>query len=1133
MSARKIIAVFLSIMLLCLSLPCMSFASGSLEIDPINDVIQGGDGVGFYDNPSAAGARGLETHPTFGLTMRITEWVKYDISALAPGEYALSVVGSNTSAVDLSVNINDTAALAKVTVSPTSAYGTNKETMLGKITITEQKSIMQIKLTNSAAMFIKSFKLENYSELEKKQEFIKQNRPFMAYRVPCLIEAENFYYGVEGYAYSDTDPGNTGKVYREETNVDIYKSGKMTYVNMVSDEWMRYSFSVAKADNFDLVLKWFDGLETSIVRVFIDDYEVLRNVKGTSIPTGFFSESKIGTFYLTEGTHTIIIKCMEGDVNLDYFRFRKSSEKGMDISNKDSLRHFNESQFLEDEDKVEEERAENPVEREIYVDSSAKTGGDGSKEKPFNTIEDAKAFVRTVNKNMKGDIVVNLKGEFKVDKTLEFTKEDSGSGIYNIIYKGTDGTSVHGGRKIEGWKQVDGTPLYQTVLSDVEDFRQLYVGENRGVRARSEWLYYAKGEYDDPLTQVEGIDGYFLDGDDFDGEFSKPQYMEMVWFPSWRVVRAPLTGIEKQADGTLLAKISERFVNQSVNVSAPVTIGMPYYLENAPEFLDTPGEFYFDKDTKVLTYYPADDEDMNTIECYIPKTQLLLSVSGNTTIEKVRNITFSGIEFKYASWERATKSGYSTRQADQMYTDDDEKDGLGGATMMLTPANIEVDFAENVNFVENEFKHLGATALSIDNATSNCYIEGNIFDDISAAAITLGNPDTKKEAELKEYTRRIKVRNNLLRRNAVEYMVPVITGYYVNSITVDHNDILDAPYSGISMGWGWSSTHTLSAYNRMTNNRIENVLYKLVDGGHIYTLSVMKGGVISGNYLIKSGEWKGGIYHDNSSQYITSFNNVFEDCPKWYKITFGNVRDNTAYNNYSETPYAVTYPDINNVEKAKGKVNGEWPIEAKEIIKNAGLEDEYKYLLSDYNAIEGLRNATLARQPYLDYDILCHAGNYIEGGEGVAYHEIIGSAAGTGRGDIDEPSVFESYVGTGALEIMVTDEGEWTKHKITVDKPGEYDIYTGLAVVQDGTAVTVEVDGKVLADKLVVTPNCTRYEKMAEFYVGTMYLEPGEHIVKVEHAVKNFGFGYIGLKKSGVEFSRGDGFKADLMKAFK
>ena len=235
----------------------------------------------------------------------------------------------------------------------------------------------------------------------------------------------------------------------------------MYYVNMLGDEWMTYTIKCLKSGNYDLLMNMLDKMESSKIRLYMDGYEILRNVPESVMPVGTMNEVTVGTFFIEEGVHTLRVKFLDGDVYLDYLRFRETDSEGIDISDTTLLRAWEDSQELSEED-YEIVTVINPVERELYVDASKASNGDGSENSPFNSLSKARDYVRTINKDMKGDIVVNLKGEFKVDETFTLTEEDSGSGIYNVIYRGDGDTVIHGGRKVTGWKQAEGSPLGET-----------------------------------------------------------------------------------------------------------------------------------------------------------------------------------------------------------------------------------------------------------------------------------------------------------------------------------------------------------------------------------------------------------------------------------------------------------------------------------------------------------------------------------------------------------------------------------------------------------------------------------------------------------------------------------------------
>lgn len=1090
-----------------------------------------GHNVGFYDS---SGSNKIETSGDLGVCLRESEWVAYKISGLEAAEYALSISRSCTNQVVASILIDDEAVLSKCVISPTGDYLKSLPTDIGTLSVTKGSFVLKIKNIGSSAFYLRDISIEKLSEKTKREEYKTQSRPYKMSFLPCILEAENFDYGTKNTAYFALDDKNSGGEYRTNTGIDIFKSDDGYSVQLSPTEWVSYTFRVDFSGNYELLANCSDSSESGCLRFYVNDYEVVRNLRYPEIKTEM-SEVSAGVLYFPKGVYTLKVKCMEGAPLIDRIRFKRTAEEGVNVTETKALRTWSESQEADEAAAVlEPERHE--VIKELYV--SAESGsdkGDGSEKNPFKTIQKAQQAVRTMNENMQGDIVVHLTGSFFVDETLTFTEEDSGTNSNLVIWQGEDGATVHGGKKVTGWQAVEGTKLYKTTLPDEEGFRQLYVGENRATRARSKWLYFPIEEYSAPnreKTVYSELDGYVLSGEDFPNDFKYPEDMEFIWLPSWRNVRVPVKSLKRNDDGNLLAVFEQPAFDTAFHTSSPITLSHPFYIENAPELLDEAGEWYFNKETKELFYMPLEGEDINALECYIPKTEFLLTVSGTDAEHKAKNIMFSGISFRYGAWERATNYGFATTQAEAMFAPEGGENILGsndGYPSKLVPAQIQVNYADGIHFVNNEFAHLGSVALAYNYTSSNGMASGNIFDDVSASAVTVSNYDFKKDDPVEKFCRRITIANNLLRRISVEYMTPAITAYYVNNLKIAHNDILDTPYTGISMGWGWGRGVYNCAYNKIENNRIENVLYKLMDGGHIYTLDPQQGSVISGNYLIKSGEWKGGIYHDNASAYITTRNNVFE-CYKWYKITWHNIHDNVAYNNYSETPYVVNYPDNNSVSEAIGKTNGEWGEEAQKIIQNAGLDAEHKYLLSKYAEKGEVRNIELSRMPYDNSaGIMIPAGEHMKGEEGETYHEIVSYNDGPSKKG--EPDIYDSYNGTGHRYLMATAQGEWTKYEVEIPEDGEYDIILNLAVTGEELYAGVEIDGEEIeTEKLHKT--CDGYETFEDQHVATVNLVAGKHIIKVEHKVGNFGFWSLRIAKTGeAKKARDDGFNAEILKA--
>jgi hypothetical protein len=122
---------------------------------------------------------------------------------------------------------------------------------------------------------------------------------------------------------------------------------------------------------------------------------------------------------------------------------------------------------------------------------------------------------------------------------------------------------------------------------------------------------------------------------------------------------------------------------------------------------------------------------------------------------------------------------------------------------------------------------------------------------------------------------------------------------YPREILIANNEVRCAPYTGISVGFGWSSVDNAMRENRILNNDIHHTSQVLCDAGGIYTLSKQPDSVISGNYIhdITLPEWAdyatSGIYMDEQTAGYTVEYNVIEQ-------GWGVGRNRNGENNYRE-----------------------------------------------------------------------------------------------------------------------------------------------------------------------------------------------------------------------------------------
>ena len=587
---------------------------------------------------------------------------------------------------------------------------------------------------------------------------------------------------------------------------------------------------------------------------------------------------------------------------------------------------------------------ENPVWKELYVSPNGMDTNDGSENAPFATLTAANEAVKSLRDGMQGDIVIHVaSGYYPISQPLVIGIDGAGADGYRVIYRGDseDKPVISGGVQITGWKQ-DGN--IWSAPCDVEDTRTLYVNDNLAIRARSKWLYAIAESY------VSGNTEYISDGVIVKHRkfpvLSNYDDIELVFDSEWMHHRYPVANII-YGSGQATLEMQQPYWGAlfSVNTYNPnhPNVGKGFYLENAMELLDEPGEFYFDREAKRIYYYPFAEENMETAECYVGVTETLVQITGTDKDNRVDGLSFENIQFKYGAWNEISATGMLTNQADNL------RDTANPRVDVQLPGQVRVEYAQNITFRGCVFACMGSTALVMPNAVSDCLIDGNIFKDISGIAISVGcsehgnnMPDTMARPT------RIDITNNVIRRAGAEFRsAPAVIVYYVSNTRIMHNDIAEVPYTGISLGWGWGQDVKECKDNLIAYNKITDVAFPAHDGAHIYILSPNYNTYINNNWCVKSGDMRGGIYPDEGSAHLNIFHNVVEDVHTYWLFARPgvNLRDINAFQNYSDT--AEVLYDENHVA-LDGNVtvtDGQWPTQAQQIMNNAGVGSEYVQLL--------------------------------------------------------------------------------------------------------------------------------------------------------------------------------------------
>ena len=381
-----------------------------------------------------------------------------------------------------------------------------------------------------------------------------------------------------------------------------------------------------------------------------------------------------------------------------------------------------------------------PVMHEIYVATDGSDSNDGTISSPFKTFERAKEEVEKLNKNMTGDInVIFRQGTYRPSDVIEFTSKDSGTNGYYVNYKSYPGETakISGGIKITGWEKQKNN-LWAVKVDNIEYAQQLYVNGKRARRASSEDYIDIIDLFKD--TSTDCADGVVVPDSKY-ASYENVSDIQLHFARGWRGYTINVVKASASGDNTKFWLLQPTFKAAQGLISTPshsVASVHNFILENAFEELDVPGEFYYNRKTKMLYYYPRSDEDMKTADVELAVKNFLFKFNGEID-DKVKNITFDSMDFAHFTWHRLSKYGHIGDQAQDMLPDDEAPFIEPGYSMV--PAAIQLFQAEKINFTNSRIYDIDCVGIGLYLGVVNCKFEGNAFFDLGDSAMSVGTAD--------------------------------------------------------------------------------------------------------------------------------------------------------------------------------------------------------------------------------------------------------------------------------------------------------------------------------------------------------------------------------------------------------
>jgi hypothetical protein len=514
---------------------------------------------------------------------------------------------------------------------------------------------------------------------------------------------------------------------------------------------------------------------------------------------------------------------------------------------------------------------------DIWVAPAGCDAQPGTPEAPLQTVGQAvklaREWRRLGDERVTGGVHIHLAaGTYTLAEELFLRPEDSGTADSPTIIEAAEGERavLSGGVRVTGWQRAEGN---------------LWVAEaprvgGRIVETRQLWADGRKAQ-----RAVQGAPGELVRMIDFDREdeciviptpanveqLQRAGQLEMLVHQRWAIAILRVKRMEVEGDRTRVWFQQPESRLEFAHPWPQPVIGEEwgnsgFCLMNDLSLVDEPGEWFQEYPSGRLYYYPREGERMEETEVTVPVLETLVRVDGSLE-RPVHDVTFRNVEFAHAAWTRPSREGHVTLQGGFRLLDAyklavpglPEKAELENQAWIARPESaVTVKGAHHIAFEGCRFTHLAATAVDFTWAVHHASVVHSELTDIGGTAILMGAfPDGGFETHVpfkplhdEELCADLLVHDNLVEDATNEDWGCVgIAAGYVRNVTISHNEVAQVNYSGICVGWGWTSLESGMRGNRVEANYVHHFARQLYDVGGLYTLSNQPDSYMGGNRI--------------------------------------------------------------------------------------------------------------------------------------------------------------------------------------------------------------------------------------------------------------------------------------------
>lgn len=510
---------------------------------------------------------------------------------------------------------------------------------------------------------------------------------------------------------------------------------------------------------------------------------------------------------------------------------------------------------------------------------------------PLKSLSAARDKIRTIktsNQFTKNINVYLRNGTYFLTEPLNLDERDSGTNSYRITYTSFPGeiALISGGKILNNsWQQYSGNIYSMQVDSN---FNSLFLGFERLTRARTPNI----GSFYTGSASASSTDkkyAFNFAAGNLNSSWKNLNSIEIVSDIKWEQNRFRINTIS----GNKVSVIGGMNPTVGNSYAEDYSAGsFRYYVDNVFEKLDSPGEWYLDKTTSTLYYWPRNQEEIANGIFIAPKVSQLIKINGKKD-NYVKNIAFENLIFAHTDWIIGNE-GYRGSQA---------------GIYITSPPALFFNYTNNSQFVNNLVTLTGAYAIYSNSGYLN--ISGNEFLNLGAGGIQVGKENKFLDGtswpssmlpELDIATRNTISNNKIYNlgqvfREGVAVWIG-LSGYN----TIENNLIYNGGYSGISVGWKWGFAETPARNNLIQRNIIHDVMQEINDGAAIYTLGKQTGTAIKYNFIyniiktplhsFSSCEYCiQGIHMDEGSSAMVVHNNIIKNTFNGMVLNVGSGND--------------------------------------------------------------------------------------------------------------------------------------------------------------------------------------------------------------------------------------------------